>query len=201
MAETLRAFIAVTPPPALQQALEEVRAAFAWQASGWRWVAPENVHLTLKFLGNVAKAQLPAVMQAMQRAAAGQAPFTLCARALGCFPSAAAPRVLWVGLEDPQQRLLALLRRLEAELVALGFAAETRPFRPHLTLARIQRVTDRARWLAAVQAFRERKFGAFPVEALHLFQSHLHPQGARYTVVHTVALPPAAAAGPRSAAG
>ncbi len=184
----IRAFIAVVPPPVLQQSFWEVRTAFAEYGHAFRWVKPENVHLTLKFLGNISAETAEAIGKALHRVVAGQMPFTLCACGLGCFPRPSAPRVLWIGLDDPHRRLFTLQQHLDTELAALGFAPESRPFHPHLTLARVQKLPNRARFLSLLQTFRDHKFGLFPVQELHLFRSQLHPQGALYTILQTVTL-------------
>lgn len=184
----IRAFIAITPPEALHAAMQEVRTAFDRQARSWRWIPPANVHLTLKFLGDVAAEAVPSLVQAMERVAEEQGVFSLLVRNLGCFPSLSRPRVLWMGLEDPGGALPALHARLEAELAALGFATEERPFRPHLTLARTRQRVDSVQLGSFLQSYQGQHFGALAVEHLHLYQSDLHPQGAVYTVLHTVAL-------------
>jgi 2'-5' RNA ligase len=132
----IRAFIAIPPPVALQQCVEALRADVQHQPFPWRWVTPTQVHVTIKFLGDIALALVAPIAQAMGRAVVGQAPFTLVVQGLGCFPNLSRPRVLWMGLHDAQQALARLCHRLEAELALLGFPPARRPFRPHVTLAR-----------------------------------------------------------------
>jgi 2'-5' RNA ligase len=185
----LRAFIAITPPVALQQSCEEVRAVVQQHAFPWRWVKPAQVHLTLKFLGDVAPDLMEPITQAMDRAVAGQAPFTLLVQGVGCFPNLSRPRVLWMGLHDPQQALTGLQQRLETELVPCGFAPEERPFRPHLTLARAPHGgPGRPQLALLLHGYRERHFGEMVVEHLHLFQSQLHREGAVYTLLRSATL-------------
>jgi 2'-5' RNA ligase len=185
----LRTFIAITPPVTLQQCFADVRAVVQQYAFPWRWVKPTQVHLTLKFLGDVDPARIDTIAQAMQRAIAQQAPFPLLAQGVGCFPTLSRPRVLWIGLQDPQQALTRLQQRLEAELVSLGFTPEARPFRPHLTLARAQHGGPRHPQLASLlQAYHEQSFGEVLVEHVHLFQSQLHRDGAVYTLLRSATL-------------
>jgi 2'-5' RNA ligase len=182
----IRAFIAITPPPMLQQAFREVGTAF--QGLPVRWVQPEQVHLTLKFLGDVSAEQIVSMRQALEHAARDLAPFTVGAQSLGCFPNTSRPRILWMGLDDPQQVLSDLQQRVEAALRVLGFAPEARPFRPHLTLARFQEGSRVPRLLSLLQAYREHVFGDLPVTQMHLFQSQLRQEGVLYTIIHSITL-------------
>jgi 2'-5' RNA ligase len=183
----IRAFIALTPPLMLQQAFREVGTAL--QGLPVRWVQPEQVHLTLKFLGNVPAEQITSIRQALEHTVRERAPFTVCARSLGCFPNASRPRILWMGLDDPQQALSGLQQQVEAALSALGFAPEARPFHPHLTLARFQEGRRVSRLLSLLPAYQDRVFGDMPVAQMHLFQSQLRREGALYTILHSVRLP------------
>jgi 2'-5' RNA ligase len=185
----LRTFIAITPPVTLQQSCAEVRAVVEQHAFPWRWVKPAQIHLTLKFLGDVDPARIDAITQAMQRAIGKQVPFTLLAQGVGCFPTLSRPRVLWMGLHDPQQALTRLQQRLGTALVSLGFAPEERPFRPHLTLARAPHGgPGRPQLTPLLQAYHEQYFGEVLVEHLHLFQSQLHRDGAVYTLLRSAPL-------------
>ena len=184
----LRAFMAITPPTTLQHTVAEIRDVFQPLQLPWRWVTPEQIHLTLKFLGNVPAEQVTLIAQAMACAAQGQTAFTLRAQSLGCFPHPSRPRVLWVGLVDPSQALAHLNERLSAALIPAGFPPEERPFHPHLTLARAQNVGRSNELLPILQAYHNRYFGEFSVTQLHLFQSELQRGGARYTILRSVTL-------------
>lgn len=181
----LRAFIAITPPAALQHALEDVRADFQQLPVAFLWVQLSHLHLTLKFLGNVPAEDIAAITQAMEHAVTGQTPFRLFARALGCFPNPARPRILWMGLDDPEGTLLRLHQRVEAALVERGFAPEERAFRPHLTLARIHQAPHGQQFRSLLHTYHDRRFGDLPVDALHLFQSQLRQEGAMYTILRS----------------
>ena len=184
----LRAFIAVTPPTALQHTVAEIREVFQPIRIPWRWVTPAQIHLTLKFLGDVPAEQVTVIAQAMACAAQGQTAFTLRAQSLGCFPHPSRPRVLWVGLADPSQALAHLNARLSAALLPLGFPPEDHPFHPHLTLARAQNVGRSRELWPIVQACHNRHFGDFSVTQFDLFQSQLQRGGALYSLLHSVTL-------------
>jgi 2'-5' RNA ligase len=187
----IRAFIAIPLPVALQHALEDVQAVCQPLPIAWRWVPTAHRHLTLKFLGDVPAERIPSIAQAMEQAVVGQQPFALMARALGCFPQPARPRVLWMGIEDSEGALLRLFQRLEAALRERGFPAEERPLRPHVTLARMRQAPRGAHFRTLLQTYHEHHFGELPVTALHLFQSQLQREGAVYTLLHSAALPSA----------
>lgn len=184
----LRAFIAMTPPTTLQHTVAEVREVFQPLQLPWRWVTPAQIHLTLKFLGHVPAEHVTTIAQAMACAAQGHTAFPLRAQALGCFPHASRPRVLWVGLTDPGQALAHLYERLTTALIPVGFPPEDRPFHPHLTLARAQNRGSATPILPILQSYHNRQFGEFFVTHLDLFQSQLQRGGARHSLLHSVTL-------------
>lgn len=143
-----------------------------------RWVPPPNLHVTLKFYGTLCIEQVEAVKDAARRAAALIKPFGLTARGLGVFPDAERPRVLWVGLTEGAETLTELFHRLEATSEELGFPRDTRPFRPHLTLGRIQQGNAGVpEWLTA-----HGEVDCLPsaVEELVVYESQLQRAGAEY---------------------
>ena len=182
----VRAFIAIAPDAALRQ----VGADVAKAACGlpMRWVRPESVHLTLKFLGDVPVDAIPTIHQTLQQVAEGSAAFSVAVRGLGCFPNAARPRVLWMGLDDPRRELVQLQSNIESTLAGLDVSADKRLFRPHLTLAR-----TRGSWVGEeldvlLSEYRNRLFGYLAVSHLHLMRSDLHKNGAVHTRLCSVAL-------------
>jgi 2'-5' RNA ligase len=152
------------------------------------WVAPENLHVTLKFLGSIDDLRVQSVIDVLHTAVRGQAPFELEVVGLGAFPSATRPRVLWAGIVGGAGPLAALAAAVEDALAGLGFPRETRAFSPHITLARI-REPGRAPALAeALGAASGRRFGRVAVANTALMRSDLSPWGARYTALASVAL-------------
>lgn len=154
------------------------------------WVAPDNFHLTLKFLGDVEAARLDAVAAALAAATGAAAPFDLVVRGLGAFPSPRRPRVLWAGIDEGAGPTAVLARRVDDALAPLGFAREDRGFSAHVTLGRIR--TPRASPGLPDALGGGATFGRQPVERVALMRSRLSPRGARYTEL--VAVPLAAGA-------
>ena len=187
MAEIIRAFIAVTLPDEARQELARVSRALAESAPprAVRWVKPERMHLTLRFLGDTAVSLLPDIAAGLDAAVARVSPFTLRLEGLGGFPNRKRPRVIWAGLQGELERLNGLKREIDAMLEPLGWEREQRPFRAHLTLGRVKnsRQLREIEWGITVGRV------AVPVTAVHLIQSTLRPDGPVYTHRHTSPLP------------
>jgi 2'-5' RNA ligase len=152
------------------------------------WVAPENLHVTLKFLGGIDEARVQGVIDALHTSVRRHPPFAIDVGGLGAFPSSTRPRVLWAGLTAGSASLGALAAAVDDVLAPLDFPREARAFSPHITLGRV-REPKRAPALAeALAVAAGRPFGHVPVEAVALMRSHLSPRGARYTALATVPL-------------
>ena len=182
-----RVFIAIQTPAALQQTLADIQAAFA-NSSPWRWVQPSQLHITLAFLGEVPETALPGLHQPIGQAIRGHPPFTLTARALGCFPTPARPRVLWLGLHDPDHILSDLAQAVTAAVAEQGIPMEKRSFHPHITLARSRQPVRSRTFRRLLAAYETQSFLDVPVQSIHLFQSQLKPTGAVYTILKSYAL-------------
>ena len=148
-------------------------------------MAETNLHVTLKFLGQIDPARVDAIADGLAAVAARMAAFDLDVRGLGAFPTATRPRVLWVGLQ-PAAALAELAREVDATLGALGLPRESRPFAAHVTLGRV-RESRRNPSLAAALA-RPADCGRLPVTRVSLMRSELNPRGARYTELTSVVL-------------
>lgn len=190
--EPVRSFIAIELPEEIRQALSTLQSRMKTPDQTWvKWVDPSGIHLTLKFLGNVAVSRLDEIIRAMREASEGIPPFHLKVRGLGVFPSPGRVQVAWVGLEGEIDRLNQLQQRIEANLAQLGFARESRAFTPHLTLARVRdRATGEERQ-AFGQVITSDSFEAghgFDVSAVCLIKSQLTREGAVYTKIASVGL-------------
>lgn len=179
--------MAVNLPSALREAMHAAAEPLRETGLPVKWVSPEGIHLTLKFLGDVPPARLPEVVGALERAAAGARPFPLAVGGFGAFPTGDRARVVWVGCEaTPPLELLQ--DAVEREYAAIGFPVEGRPFRPHLTLGRARpQSRSGVRGLAARLEALTFEDG-FTVDGIDLMESTLTPAGARYAARHHVAL-------------
>lgn len=177
----VRLFIAVNLPPDLRRRIWE--AAEPLRAAGYpvRWVAPDGIHVTLKFLGEVAPAREAEILAAMGAAVQGAKPFQLPMGGFGAFPAASRPRVLWAGCE-PVPPLELLQHRVEQEMERFGFPVEGRAFHPHLTLGRVQRDAHPGAFSDLEERLGRLEFsGEAMVESVDLMESRLARDGAQYT--------------------
>jgi RNA 2',3'-cyclic 3'-phosphodiesterase len=179
----VRVFVAVRLGAALSGALggevERLRPA----APRVTWVSAANLHLTLKFLGEVAVDALPPVGQALAALAARTPPFDLVVAGLGAFPSLARPRVVWAGVPVGQAAMRALALAVEGALAPLGFPPEARPFSPHVTLGRAREARPNPRLAAALADTGAPALGRVRVDTVWLMRSDLCRAGARYAEI------------------
>ena len=192
--QTVRAFIAIELSPDIlaQVGRLQDRVRQDLPSGLVRWVQPEGIHLTLKFLGDVDQAALPAIEQALRAACAPHAPFGLRVADMGCFPDPRRPRVVWIGVEDESHSLIALQRDVERAIAPLGFPPDRRGFHPHLTLGRVKERRQAAE-LEALGAYVARakvRVGQMAVDSVHLMRSELLPGGAVYSALTVVPLSP-----------
>ena len=179
---TWRCFVAVSLADPARSAVVEYLAGLRPAVPGVGWARPEQLHLTLKFLGNVAPARIPALGARLADAVGGIPACTAEVAGVGAFPNLARPQVLWVGVRAPS--LAALADAVEASCAAEGFERETRPFRPHVTLGRVRERGRRAPpELALLGRDGDRAFGTSPLREVTLFRSVLGSGGARHDVL------------------
>ena len=184
----MRLFFAIELGDELLDLLDESVAPIRAEAPELAWVAREKQHLTLKFLGDVDEAAVPKLASAADRAAARHDRLEMFVREVGAFPNFRRARVVWIGVEQ-EPRLELLHHDLEQLCEQEGFEVEGRPFRPHITLARVRTAlpVDRMRALARV-ARSVRMRAMVPVERITLFESTLAPTGAHYSRIHAAPL-------------
>ena len=183
----MRLFVAINLPPELRQDIWNAAGPLREAAgSRVRWVPPDALHLTLKFLGTVDQGRVPDLAGAVDAAARGAKPFSLPLDGFGAFPSPRRPQIVWLGCEAvPALELLQ--HHVERSMQPLGFPVDGRPFRPHLTIGRVRRDERVPRGLAT-QIERLRYANETTVAQVDLMESHLHQSGARYVVRHRVPL-------------
>lgn len=182
----MRLFVALEIPAAVRENLATLvkeLSALSSQVPGKRphWVRPENLHVTLKFIGEVANAKLEGIRGALSEVRSS-APVEMDFRGLGFFPNDKHPRVLWAGL-NASTNLAALVANIDRALETQGIALEQRAFAPHLTLARFEPPGMHEKLRAAIQKSAELEFGSCQASEFRLIESKLKPSGAEYTAL------------------
>ncbi|MBV6393769.1 MAG: RNA 2',3'-cyclic phosphodiesterase [Anaerolineales bacterium] len=188
----IRAFIAIDLPPSLQKPLERQisRLRKALGDDFIRWVPIENMHLTVKFLGNIAAAHLEFIKQMMTQAADSTLRFDLTLNGLGSFPNPNRIRILWAGVHAGSG-LASLQREIELGAERLGFERGKRPFSPHLTIGRVRQGTDAKDMRKISDALNSQSGGEFAsakINSVHLYQSDLRADGSVYTKLHSASM-------------
>jgi 2'-5' RNA ligase len=190
--ETVRCFIAIELPDEVKAGLRDIQSRLKLGSKApVKWVDPDGVHLTLKFLGGVDAAKIAPISAAMKEAARGVSPFSLKVEGLGAFPNLRRVQVIWVGVSGEVERLADLQQRLENNMAELGFAPEKRHFTPHLTMARVRDQASLAEREGLGQLIAGPGFEAsysFPVAEVSLMRSQLTREGALYSRLSAAAL-------------
>lgn len=188
--QAIRSFVAIELPDPLQQALGQLQDRIRATGLSAKWSRPENIHLTLKFLGDINPESVAEIGAAMAGAADTVSAMTLYAKSVGVFPSVKRPRVLWTGVAGETEALGRLQKHLEDRFAALGFEKEKRRFAGHFTLARFKGGVDADAVVDVMQQFGDFITDAFVADAIHLFQSRLTPQGPIYSKLKSFPLAP-----------
>ncbi|MBI4169004.1 MAG: RNA 2',3'-cyclic phosphodiesterase [Acidobacteria bacterium] len=185
----MRLFVAAELPVEVRRRIAGIVEVLEAAPLRVRWVRPEGIHLTFKFLGEVDPGRLADIKGALLQAGEGISTFRLRAAGVGAFPGRGAPRVIWVGVEGEIEMAGRLQEALERSLQAIGFPREERPFRPHLTLGRVKGPA-RGDWRPALARASEEAPGAFEVSEFALFESRLDRHGLTHSVLARFPLSP-----------
>jgi len=190
--EQVRSFIAIELPDELKAGLSQLQDRLKLgKQSSVKWVNLQGIHLTLKFLGNIAADRISDITRVMEEAAQGIPPFRLEVKELGAFPNLRRVQVVWVGVNGEVDKLGRLQQRIESNLVRLGFAPESRPFTPHLTLARLRdraSLDERQRFGQLIASTKFEATYIIKVDAINLMRSQLTREGAIYSRISSVQL-------------
>ncbi len=190
--EQIRSFIAIELPDGLKTELSQLQAKLKLGRQSWvKWVDLYGVHLTLKFLGNIAIDRTGEITKAIEAAAQGMSPFRLEIKGIGVFPNLRRVQVAWVGISGEVDKLGQLQQRIESNLAHLGFTPESRPFTPHLTLARLRDQAssdERQRFGQLIADTRFEAVHPIEVDAINLMKSQLTREGAIYDQISSTGL-------------
>lgn len=186
--QTIRSFIAIPIDPPIRKAAATLVQRLSEPDDRMKWVPNENLHLTLKFLGDVENTEIPRVCDLVRQCCEPIKPFQLHFRGAGGFPTADRPRVVWAGITEGGDPLVRLVASLEKELATLGFKPEPRDYQPHLTLGRTRGGSRRGSPETAerIAANADFELGAMQAEAACLFASYLDKHGPSYHVMDTI---------------
>lgn len=184
----MRAFIAVEMSDDIKNILAQIESHLKYADADVKWVKPEIVHLTLKFLGEITDKKCEDVKSALDAIAKSTKPFELTLKDIGVFPGIEHPRIIWVGLDRGRVEMTELSGRIDESLSKIAFVKEDRPFSPHLTIGRVrsERNKDKLRnkISSASAGFQIPVVGSHVITSVVLFQSTLTPQGPIYTKLH-----------------
>ena len=185
MSGNIRSFIAFDIEDAeIIRQLAEVQGLLANSGADLKLVKPQNVHLTVRFLGNISPPMVDTVYEEMKQVSF--APFEIELRGIGVFPRLSHPRVVWAGIRKGADRLVNVFDQLEPRLRGLGFKPDTKGFSPHLTIARVRTGRHKAELVKLVRELEDYEFGAIKAECLRLKKSDLTPRGPIYTTLREV---------------
>lgn len=188
MLSRVRTFIAVELGLDIRAKATRLIAKLQTTDADVRWVEPDKLHWTLKFLGDVPRNDIPEICTVVQRAAAGMAPFDLESRGVGAFPDIHQPRTIWMGVGHGHDAMVNLQQCVDESLESIGYRREARRFRPHLTLGRVRGARGAADLAEQLQALPDYPGGAMSVEEVIVFSSTLERHGPTYDPLATAEL-------------
>ncbi len=179
--KNIRTFIALELPGKIISSIGQVQERIATYGFRIRWIRPENIHLTLKFLGDMKAANIDKVGGVMDESVSEYSPIPLKVKGIGVFPGIKRPRVIWTGISGQVNQLIGLQKRLEENLDGMGFPKENRSFKAHLTFGRVKNRLDPKRFGDALKEFSSFESEEFVADRVILYKSDLKPTGAVYT--------------------
>lgn len=182
-----RAFVAIDIDEAIRQKLVSVQEQLAATGAGLKLVEPPNIHVTMKFLGEVSDDKISAIAEALQKAVSGTAQFDVNVRGIGAFPNLHYIRVVWAGVAEGHDEIVSVQRKIDQGLQPLGFRME-RDFVPHLTIARVKTAKAKERLAAFVKEMADAEFGVVRAQAVELKQSTLTQRGPIYSTLARIGL-------------
>ena len=183
----MRTFIAIAIPKNIKDKIGVYEEPLKKEKAKISWVKPENIHITLKFLGEVEENKISEIYEALKKCVSNQKPFDIEVMGTGGFPNLNRPRVIWVGLKKGSEELKTLAKSIDNELEKLGFQKEKRGFSPHLTVGRVKSIYNIHEFVKKMNSV-EFKGDTFTADEILIMKSDLKPTGAVYTKLHTIKL-------------
>jgi len=187
----MRTFIAIEISDEMKEALHQIESHLKYSGADVKWVKPENIHLTLKFLGEVNEQKLVEIKALLDSIAGDIKPFEITIKEIGAFPKIEYPRVIWVRLDKGAGGSKELAEKIDSALLKIGFEKESRPFAAHLTIGRVRSPKNKDKLKEKVASFDASQLSAVKPHAISsvvLFHSTLTPQGSIYTKLHEAKL-------------
>ena len=188
MADKIRTFVACELPGEVRSAIGQIQEVLRQHRLRLKWVRPENIHLTLQFLGDVSAQRIEAIAGGIEKAVQGHCPLMLSAKGVGAFPSLRRARVIWVGIGGQVEQLKQLQASVAGGLTDVGFPKEKRAFKGHLTIARVKHAIETRQLTEALSAHAGFETAAFGVDQVAVMRSQLRPDGPVYTRLKTIKL-------------
>ncbi len=183
----MRTFIAVELPENIKKQIEQLQAPLKRTDAFVSWVKPTNIHVTLKFLGEVPEEKTNEVLSATQKALEGSRKFTMDLKGMGAFPDIKRPKVIWIGTGSGQENLSRMAERIEEEMEKIGFPREKRKFSPHFTIGRVKSLRNIEKLMELVKSS-DFQTERIEVDEVVVMKSQLHPAGAIYTPLKKIPL-------------
>ena len=181
--ETIRAFIAVKLSPEIRDSLKDLQTQLRHRDLDVKWVEPENIHLTMKFLGDIRADKIEEIKGALAEAVSGCGRFDISLAGTGVFPDRKRPRVIWAGIRDGSETLVKLAGRIEECMEICGFQRDDRGFTAHITIARVKEMHFPQQFFETAEKLKDREFGRMTVKKISLIKSTLTQKGPIYDTI------------------
>ena len=185
----MRLFIAIELSDPVKDSLTQIQSHLKYAAADVKWVERDNIHLTLKFLGEIDEKKAAVISTILDNIAKDFSPFEITIKDLGVFPKMDFPRVVWVGLEEKGAKIVEeIFKKIEERLVELGFDKEARAFTSHITIGRVRSPKNKEALKEKILSYDLSPTTKSPISSIILFQSTLTPKGSIYTKLHEAQL-------------
>jgi len=184
----IRTFIALPLNENLRQSLSTLQSELKTVSTGVSWVAQQNIHLTLLFLGDISEDMVIPLSKTLDMVGNNNAPCAIDVNGIGFFGKALSPRVIWAGLHGELQHITVIQKQIAAAVQAVGCQYDKKPFKPHLTIGRVRSARHAKDLVAAIDSRKNIPLGTLDIQCILLMKSDLTPQGPVYSVLHKSSL-------------